>query len=56
MPENNPTKEAHAQLRAALAALVRWNKRNGGYGELPPLMDAAEAALQLRIECEQDSG
>ncbi len=33
------------RLQAVLRGFVDWNNRNGGYGELPPLVWAAEAAL-----------
>jgi len=36
------------RLRAALVALVEWDKRNGGYNELPPLMIAAKKILELK--------
>ena len=35
------------KLRVALLALVAWDERNGIYGELPPLMLEAKAALAL---------
>jgi hypothetical protein len=33
-------------LRAALRDLVKWDERNGGFGELPVIMSAAKAALK----------
>ena len=36
------------RLRIALTAIVEWDKRNGGYAELPPLMLAAKSALGLK--------